>query len=285
MSMTLMARAMNIKVGNPLRKLVLIKLADNANDKGECWPSYQNIADHCECSKSAVRAHIEALMDMGLLTKENRIGNNNGKGNRSNVYYLILDTPMSSNGTPPVSSDDTPLCHQMIPPMPLDGTPCAARWHQNQSIEPVIEPRSFTSENESSDTHGELDPLPADGKAIQSGTKWGTTDDLAAAEWMFGQVLAIAPKAKKPNYAVWANEIRLMRERDGKQHREICELFKWACHDSFWSGNILSPAALRRKWDQLEINRNKQASGRQAGKPTINNTDWLTLDDLMGDRL
>ncbi|EPS9346017.1 helix-turn-helix domain-containing protein, partial [Salmonella enterica subsp. enterica serovar Montevideo] len=30
MSMNLMAKAMNIKVGNPLRKLVLIKLADNA---------------------------------------------------------------------------------------------------------------------------------------------------------------------------------------------------------------------------------------------------------------
>ncbi|HIA8111342.1 TPA: helix-turn-helix domain-containing protein, partial [Escherichia coli] len=36
MSMSLMAKAMNIKVGNPLRKLVLIKLADNANDNGEC---------------------------------------------------------------------------------------------------------------------------------------------------------------------------------------------------------------------------------------------------------
>lgn len=34
MSMSLMAKAMSIRVGNPLRKLVLIKLADNANDKG-----------------------------------------------------------------------------------------------------------------------------------------------------------------------------------------------------------------------------------------------------------
>ena len=48
MSMTLMAKAMAIKVGNPVRKLVLIKLADNANDNGECWPSYQHIADRCE---------------------------------------------------------------------------------------------------------------------------------------------------------------------------------------------------------------------------------------------
>jgi hypothetical protein len=47
-----MAKAMAIKTGNPIRKLVLIKLADNANDSGECWPSYKHIADHCECSKA-----------------------------------------------------------------------------------------------------------------------------------------------------------------------------------------------------------------------------------------
>ena len=52
--MSLMAKAMGVKVGNSLRKLVLIKLADNANDKGECWPSYQHIADQCECSRTAV---------------------------------------------------------------------------------------------------------------------------------------------------------------------------------------------------------------------------------------
>ena len=35
MSMSLMAKAMQIKLGNPIKKLVLLKLADNANDAGE----------------------------------------------------------------------------------------------------------------------------------------------------------------------------------------------------------------------------------------------------------
>ncbi|QLO91463.1 helix-turn-helix domain-containing protein [Enterobacter sp. RHBSTW-00975] len=76
--MSLMAKAMGVKVGNSLRKLVLIKLADNANDKGECWPSYQHIADQCECSRTAVRNHIDALEEMGLIRRENRVGVNNG---------------------------------------------------------------------------------------------------------------------------------------------------------------------------------------------------------------
>ncbi len=88
MSMNLMAKAMNIKVGNPLRKLVLIKLADNANDNCECWPSYQHVADQCEVSRSTVKSHIRALEEMGLLKREFR---RKGELNQSNVFYLTLD--------------------------------------------------------------------------------------------------------------------------------------------------------------------------------------------------
>lgn len=116
MSMALMAQAMSIKVGNPLRKLVLIKLADNANDKGECWPSHRHIADHCECSKTAVRNHIDALEEMGLLERENRLGVNNGKGNTSNLYFLKL----TAN---PMPLKSTGVCNEFAPPMPPDGTP------------------------------------------------------------------------------------------------------------------------------------------------------------------
>ncbi|HDW4569829.1 TPA: helix-turn-helix domain-containing protein [Salmonella enterica subsp. enterica serovar Typhi] len=134
MSMTLMARAMAIKTGNPIRKLVLIKLADNANDNGECWPSYQHIADHCECSRSAVRSHIDALIGMGVLTKENRMGINNGKGNTSNVYYLNLDNPMPPKSTAPVLSKITGMPLENTPPMPCGGT------RTSHSFEPVNEP-------------------------------------------------------------------------------------------------------------------------------------------------
>ena len=65
MSMSLMVAAMKLRVGNPLRKLVLIKLADNASDMGECWPSYQHIADQCEISKRSVMNHIAVLCESG----------------------------------------------------------------------------------------------------------------------------------------------------------------------------------------------------------------------------
>ena len=95
MSMELMVKAMKIRVGNPLRKLVLIKLADNASDQGECWPSYQHIADQCEISKRSVMNHIAALCDSGLVKKVTRKGE---KGNSSNIYLLHLDGAGDSLG-------------------------------------------------------------------------------------------------------------------------------------------------------------------------------------------
>ncbi|WP_181401695.1 helix-turn-helix domain-containing protein [Klebsiella pneumoniae] len=134
MSMTLMAKAMAIKTGNPIRKLVLIKLADNANDYGECWPSYKHIADHCECSKSAVRDHINALISMGLLVKENRPGVKNGKGNASNLYCMKLDNPMPPKSIAPMPSESTGMPSESIAPMPCGGT------RTSHSFEPVKEP-------------------------------------------------------------------------------------------------------------------------------------------------
>lgn len=87
MSMELMVKAMKTKVGNPLRKLVLIKLADNASDQGECWPSYQHIADQCEIARSTVKTHIRELEKAGLVRREFR---RNGELNKSNVFHLTL---------------------------------------------------------------------------------------------------------------------------------------------------------------------------------------------------
>jgi hypothetical protein len=88
MSMELMVKAMKAKVGNPLRKLVLLKLADNANDQGECWPSYNYIAEQCEMSRRSVMDHVKKLEKSGFLRREYRKG---VKGNSSNVFHLDFD--------------------------------------------------------------------------------------------------------------------------------------------------------------------------------------------------
>ncbi len=131
MSMNLMAKAMNIKVGNPLRKLVLIKLADNANDNGECWPSYQHVADQCEVSRSTVKSHIRALEEMGLLKRECR---RKGELNQSNVFYLTLD---NAQQIPPESGGAGAALG--------GGAGAAPRTYH--SFEPVNEPKNIMFEH------------------------------------------------------------------------------------------------------------------------------------------
>ncbi len=137
--MGLMVAAMKLRVGNPLRKLVLIKLADNASDIGECWPSYQHIADQCEISKRSVMNHITALCEAGLLRKEIRKGG--PKGNSSNVYFLTLE----GGGAPPAPGVVQQI-HQGSaagsPPSesPALGGSAAAAPRISNSLEPVMEP-------------------------------------------------------------------------------------------------------------------------------------------------
>ncbi|MFP2347897.1 helix-turn-helix domain-containing protein [Enterobacter ludwigii] len=89
MSMSLMVQAMKARVGNPLRKLVLIKLADNASDTGECWPAVATIAYECEISSRSVQTHIRQLVKDGFVRVEER--RDSSGVNRSNIYHLTFN--------------------------------------------------------------------------------------------------------------------------------------------------------------------------------------------------
>lgn len=86
-------------------------------------------------------------------------------------------------------------------------------------------------------------------------------EDKETAIFILGKIQNIQPKFKEPNLGSWANDIRLTREQDKRTHEEIRRLFIWANSHSFWQSNILCPAKLRMKWDQLEIQRASNSNG------------------------
>ena len=135
MSMELMVKAMKAKVGNPLRKLVLIKLADNASDSGECWPSYQHIAEQCEISRRSVMNHVKNLEKEGFLRREFRKGE---KGNSTNIFHLNLASFNTVRPSAPDSlggeRDSLPSAGDSLPP---SESPAPRTSH---SLEPVNEP-------------------------------------------------------------------------------------------------------------------------------------------------
>jgi DNA-binding transcriptional ArsR family regulator len=72
MSGKLIGWAMKQVTGSPVTKLVLVKLADNANENGFCCASLELIVKHTELSDRAVRKHLYDLEDRGLVTIERR---------------------------------------------------------------------------------------------------------------------------------------------------------------------------------------------------------------------
>ncbi|HHF6548798.1 TPA: helix-turn-helix domain-containing protein [Haemophilus influenzae] len=139
MSMRLMVQAMNCKVGNPARKLVLLKLADNANDDGICFPSYQYIADKCEMTRRSAISHIEYLIKMGLVSKKER---KNKDGSISNLYFLHLEQGSENFA---LGSENISLGSENFA---LGGSENISPI-TSHSLEPVNEPKKTTQKSES----------------------------------------------------------------------------------------------------------------------------------------
>ena len=139
MSMRLMVLAMNCKVGNPARKLVLLKLADNANDDGICFPSYQYIADKCEMTRRSAISHIECLIKMGLVSKKER---KNKDGSISNLYFLHLEQGSENFA---LGGENISLGSENFA---LGGSENISP-RTSHSLEPVNEPKKTTQKSES----------------------------------------------------------------------------------------------------------------------------------------
>ena len=94
-------------------KLVLLALADHANDDGECYPSLRKIEAKTGLSKQGLINAIKRLMDLGLIEKQFRTRQDGGQ--TSNLYTLTLDGvvnevyPPSQQDVPPQSTQCTPL--------------------------------------------------------------------------------------------------------------------------------------------------------------------------------
>lgn len=107
--------------GSAAVKLVLVKLADNANEDGDCWPSVSYQSRETELSDRTVRKSIKRLVILGKVSVERRIG---PSGQRSNMYRLNVPWRKLRLGYPPAASS-------------AQGVTCEASDHA-QSASPLL---------------------------------------------------------------------------------------------------------------------------------------------------
>ena len=119
-------RSMSIKIMNKVwdthcethtQKLILISLADNANDQGVCWPSIDYMALRCDLSRQAVINQIEHLTKLGFIKVRKSDGH-------VNVYEFLPFDAVPVNAvdpstplTPPVNAVDPHPSTPLTPPV------------------------------------------------------------------------------------------------------------------------------------------------------------------------
>lgn len=75
--------------------------------------------------------------------------------------------------------------------------------------------------------------------------------DIEMAQELLALIQQNTPTFKQPNIEMWADHVRLMRERDGRTQEQIRYLIHWTQGNDFWCANILSTKKLREKFDTL----------------------------------
>ena len=87
----------------PIPKLVLVVLADAANDQGICWPSITTLAGKVGVTPRTVQRAIQLIVHRDLITVEQRYRSDGSCS--SNLYRLSLDS--GDNLSPPPDCGDT----------------------------------------------------------------------------------------------------------------------------------------------------------------------------------
>lgn len=130
MSVRVMSWVFGLEKLAAMPKIVLLAIADCANDEGVAWPGHDMLARKSSCSVRTLIRQIDFLVAQGLLSKQVR---NSAAGRRSNVYVVhtgreYVPVPMPVSGVPGpqdcgVSGEEgCESCTESTTPKPVDNS-------------------------------------------------------------------------------------------------------------------------------------------------------------------
>ena len=192
--------------GSSTDKLVLLMLANLADEKGFCFPSYHYLARVAEMNERTVQRSINRLCESGLLKKRARY---NGDGQTSNGYYVVMDsepTPLDSEPTPPRHKADPPV--DSVPPYTKTNNLKVKQTRKNQNY-----PSDFIE-------FWEAYPRRPNDNKWNAFLKWQTAtknlisvEDLQSAAMQFNRASSNTDPKFIPMCATWLNQRRYLDEQ------------------------------------------------------------------------
>ena len=155
----------------PTDQLVLLALADHADDDGICWPGQKLIAEKCNVTRKTVWASLKRLTEQGLIASEQQFRNDGSR--TSNLYLLAIASSPVTNLHTPVTDGNNPCNHRYT-------TPVTTVTQQYKELEPSLEP---SLENDASTPKLIPDELPDWYTVVfNSGPNW--KDNQRTTEWI-----------------------------------------------------------------------------------------------------
>lgn len=184
MSIDLFALAWKVNFpGKPIKKLVLLSLADQANDRDHhCWPTYETIATRCGMSRRTAIATVAELEHDGFIRRIARY--KAGGLHTSNAFWVnraTMEAAIAANGevaSPQpapmvieVHHNGEPAAPSMVIHVHPNGDPRAPRTPIDPSSEPKEEPPTASA------TPAAADPPAAAADPLQPILDWLDFDD------------------------------------------------------------------------------------------------------------
>lgn len=137
MSIRLMSAIFESETLGPTERLVMLALADHADDDGRCYPSIARLCQRTGLSERAVQTNIRKLVDQGYI----RIVLGGGKGN-SNLYFISANPAADAPRRKCTPAADAPQTPQEMRPNPAADAPEPSRTTIEPSEDPPLPPQT-----------------------------------------------------------------------------------------------------------------------------------------------
>lgn len=190
--------------------------------------------------------------------------NANGESAESVEPAQTVDSALKPNGNGSQAECKRPLSRMETAhePNPGNGSQAESILYtdlKNRSLHTDLKdrPRKKNSVDNFCDRHPDAVIFDAE-KSL-----WGNADDLAFSESFYASIVELHERAaefdgmisrpKEPNWTVWANEVRLLREGQGCTHEHMLVMVERIRCDRWYCEKILSPETLRKQWPELVL--------------------------------
>lgn len=137
MSIQAVAWAISQRVGSPTGKVLLMCLANYANEHGECWPSQKTISQEAELGERATRDWLKKLEQAGFIERHRR---NRSDGSRTSDFIILNLSKRADSEPEHLTAEYAVRPNQAASGSKPNGISCRPKRHDVPDIEPSVKP-------------------------------------------------------------------------------------------------------------------------------------------------